>query len=506
MSALRFLGPYLKTAALVAAATALAGIVVWFAPLDSVSAIYMLPVLTAAVRWGTGHAVVAALLGAAMTTLFYPPLFSVLVVKPPQIIDLLTSLVVALTLGQIAGRLRRQMLHATEGEQAIRRVYALSSALAGATDVDAVYRIVADHMSQELNHPAALFATTEAGLLVPVRSPFSDEITRALAERARTSFQKPDATVTTTFHMQGQGNWLLCQLADTGETRAVIAVEVDQTGEGDREHTLARARTLLAEGSRSLERLGLSRILDERRLRQRTNALRDILVESVSHELRTPLAGVLGASSVLAAAPQLKTQPALLSLAAGIEQEARRLDRLIQDVLDLGRIRAGALQPRLDSVDPLDIVNGALDFAAGRLSGHAVRRDFDAELPLVRVDPVLVAQALVNVLENAAKYAPADRAIAISARLEGSAVTIAIRDEGAGLTTGEADMIFERFHRGERHADIAGGSGLGLTIARVFVEACGGRIAAASAGPGLGTTVRVALPAVETGRRQLDDE
>src|SRR6478609_2310252 len=115
-----------------------------FAPLDSVSAIYMLPVLIAAVRYGTGPAVMAALLGALMTTLFYPPLFSVLVFEPPQIIDLTTSLVVALTVGQLAGKLRRQMLQATEREQTIRRIYELSSTLAIAADVEAVYRIVAE--------------------------------------------------------------------------------------------------------------------------------------------------------------------------------------------------------------------------------------------------------------------------------------------------------------------------------------------------------------------------
>lgn len=135
MAVLRSLLPYLKTAAFVAAATALAGVVVWFAPLDSVSAIYMLPVLIAAVRYGTGPAVVAALLGALMTTLFYPPLFSVLVFEPPQIIDLITSLVVALVVGQLAGKLRQQMVQAREDEQTIRRIYELSSALATATDV-----------------------------------------------------------------------------------------------------------------------------------------------------------------------------------------------------------------------------------------------------------------------------------------------------------------------------------------------------------------------------------
>ncbi|QEL21135.1 DUF4118 domain-containing protein [Bosea sp. F3-2] len=507
MAVLRSLLPYLKTAAFVAAATALAGVVVWFAPLDSVSAIYMLPVLIAAVRYGTGPAVVAALLGALMTTLFYPPLFSVLVFEPPQIIDLITSLVVALVVGQLAGKLRQQMVQAREGEQTIRRIYELSSALATATDVDSVYRIVAEQLSQALGRPAALFARAELGQLATVHSPFSREVTDALAERARLTLLSSAApSAASTFALPQNGHWLLCRLTGTDEARAIVAIELDTADGTPHETLMERIRLVLAEGNRSLERLGLSQILEERRLRQRTDALRDILVESVSHELRTPLAGIMGSASVLAASPRLEDQPALLALAGGVEHEAARLDRLIQNVLDLGRIRAGALQPRLDAVDPLDIINNALDVAAVRLSGHAVRRDFGAELPFVRVDPMLVSQALVNVLENAAKYTPEGGAISVSASMEGDAVAVAIHDEGAGLAAGEADMIFERFHRGERHADIAGGSGLGLTIARVFVEACGGHIAAASDGSGLGTTLRLVLPMAKTGRHDLDDE
>lgn len=357
MIARRHLLPYLKTVALVAAATALASFVVWSTPLDSVSAIYMAPVLIAGVRYGTGSAILAALLGALMTSLFYPPLFSPLVFKPAQMIDLVTSLAVALTVGPLVDRQRAQ-----------------------------------------------------------------------------------------------------------------------------------------------------SRILEEHRLRERTDELRDILVESVSHELRTPLAGIMGAASVLTTAPELAGRETLLSLAAGIEQEAGRLDRLIQDVLDLGRIRAGALQPHLDTLDPWDIVNDALATAQERLRGHDVRLEPAESLPLVRVDPALTAQALVNVLENAAKYTPSGGSIHISAQTSLGSVAIAVRDEGAGLEAGETGLIFERFHRGERHADIAGGSGLGLTIARVFVEASGGRIVALSAGPDRGTTLRLILPVAETREGDHDDD
>lgn len=177
-----------------------------------------------------------------------------------------------------------------------------------------------------------------------------------------------------------------------------------------------------------------------------------------------------------------------------IASEAKRLDLRIQNLLDVTRIRSGALQPRFDSIDPADVINAALDSAAERLRERKIERNFGSDLPLVRVDAVLVEQALINILENAGKFAPAGSSIAISASLHGDRLAIDIRDEGPGLDAREAQQVFERFYRGERHADIAEGSGLGLTIAKIFIEANGGKVSALSEGPGRGTTMRVVLP------------
>jgi len=493
MPALRLFLPYLKTLALLAIATAVAGIVVWFAPLDSVSAIYMLPILVSAIRWGTGPAIAAALLGALMTSLFYPPLFSPLVFEPAQMIDLATSLVVALTVGTLAGRMRTEMLRAKQNEGAIRQVYELSSAILAANDVEAVYDAVADHVSEALGQPVALFVPQDRGGFRAARTSLSEEETTALALVVReflTTAGGPD-----TLPLLVLGNrWLLCRIASGQEWHATLALRLSAADTHEYDAAIARMPSLLAEIARSLERLGLSQALAERQLRQRADELRDILVESVSHELRTPLAGIMGSASVLAAVPDLAARPPLGSLATGIEQEARRLDRLIQDVLDLGRIRAGALQPRLDTVDPTDIVNNALDTAADRLRGRGISRSFREPLPLIRVDPVLLAQALVNVLENAAKYSQDGALIRITVERDEASCSITVSDDGPGLDAREAEGIFERFHRGERHADIAGGSGLGLTIARIFVEANGGRIVASSEGPNQGTAMRIDLP------------
>lgn len=499
---------YLKAAGLVAVATVPAVILVVLTPLESVSAIYMLPGLVAAVWYGTGPAVVAAVLGAVVTSLFYPPLLSIEVVRPSQIVDLFISLIVALTIGRLAGHLRSKMLRVREDERQVRQLYGLSSEIAGAGDVAAIYDIVAAHMAEALAREVVLFAASGGQswqaigrqvAAVPVGLP---EAARGFAE-ARGRPGNSDVAVA---DLPTGGRWLLCGLGKPGPLQAVLAVAMGGDNRDPSGEIVASARSILEEGARSLERLGLTRALEERQLRQRTDQLRDILMESVSHELRTPLASILGAASVLSAAPAVLAEPRLSDLSTAIASEAGRLDRRIQNLLDVTRIRAGALQPRFDAVDPADIVNGALDSTVERLAGRKILLALGRDLPFVRVDPVLVEQALINILENAAKFAPDTAPIAIGAGEREGRLAIEVRDEGPGLDRRESEQIFERFHRGERHADIAGGSGLGLSIAKTFVEANGGSIESLSEGPGKGTTMRIWLPLAPLRRAKEGDD
>lgn len=501
---------YLKAAGLVAVATVPAVILVVLTPLESVSAVYILPVLAAAVWYGTGPAVAAALLGAVMTSLFYPPLFSIEVVRPSQIVDLVISLAVALTIGRLAGHLRAQMLRVREDERQVRQLYGLSSEIAGAGDVAAIYDIVAAHMAEALARDVVLFAASGGQSWQAIGHPAAAVPPAVLSEAARSFAEargQPGSLDVAVADLPAGGRWLLCGLGKPGPLQAVLAVAMGGDNHDPSGEIVASARSILEEGARSLERLGLTRALEERQLRQRTDALRDILMESVSHELRTPLASILGSASVLSTAPAVSAEPRLSDLSKAIASEAGRLDRRIQNLLDVTRIRAGALQPRFDELDPADIVNAALDGVAERLGGRKVTLAPARDLPFVRVDPVLVEQALINILENAAKFAPDAAPIAISTGEREGRLAIEVRDEGPGLDRHEAEQIFERFHRGERHADIAGGSGLGLSIAKTFVEANGGSIEPLSEGPGQGTTMRIWLPlAPARGIKEGDDD
>jgi two-component system sensor histidine kinase KdpD len=225
-----------------------------------------------------------------------------------------------------------------------------------------------------------------------------------------------------------------------------------------------------------------------------TDQLRDALIGSVSHELRTPLASILGGASILAETPAVATDARLASLANGIRDEAMRLNNDIQNLLDAARITSQGLKSRHDWTDPTDIINSAIKRIVPRYPNHSIDLKLGIHLPLVNVDPVLVEQALGQIIANAAKFSAAGSTIQVAANVEEGQLIISVRDEGVGLTVEENARLAERFFRGQRHIGKISGSGLGMWIANIFIMSSGGRLEALSSGEGQGTMIRAIFP------------
>ena len=228
---------------------------------------------------------------------------------------------------------------------------------------------------------------------------------------------------------------------------------------------------------------------------KRAEVFRDALIGSVSHELRTPLSSIVSSTFLLANAQAVRHDPQLAALANDVKHEAERLNDDIQNLLDASRITSSGVEPKLQWADVSDIVNAALERKEQRLASHPVALDIQEDLPLAHVDPVLTEQVIGQVLDNAAKYSPPDSPITITGSAASGRVSIAVQDQGVGLTDEELARMWDRFYRSPRHMPQSTGSGLGLWIARAFVSATGGTIEAVSAGKNLGTTVIMNLPA-----------
>ena len=229
-------------------------------------------------------------------------------------------------------------------------------------------------------------------------------------------------------------------------------------------------------------------------MRAETDHLRDALIGSVSHELRTPLAAILGATSVICSSPAVQAEPRIAALAGVVRDEAARLNNDIQNLLDASRISSEGLRPRLEWAEPADIVNSALERCRTKLAGHRIEVQLSDELPLVRVDAVLIEQALGQILDNACKYSAPGSFIKIDGRLDQEHIVVSVTDEGLGLAPDEKVRLGERFFRGSRHLVTISGSGLGLWIASAFLRANGGHFEATSTGERLGSTISIRLP------------
>src|SRR5436190_217176 len=167
--------------------------------------------------------------------------------------------------------------------------------------------------------------------------------------------------------------------------------------------SLVQRNEVLSDAAATLERLDVARALNDARMRSETELLREALIGSVSHELRTPLASILGAATVLTKSAAIAKDERLNSLAGVVRDESERLNNDIQNLLDATRISREQVRPRQEWIEPQDIINSALDRRRRRLSGHDLALDVDANLPFVYVDPVLVEQAFVQMVDNAAK-------------------------------------------------------------------------------------------------------
>jgi two-component system sensor histidine kinase KdpD len=243
-----------------------------------------------------------------------------------------------------------------------------------------------------------------------------------------------------------------------------------------------------------LDRFRLGGEAEMARLLAESEKLSKALLNSISHELRTPISAITTAASTLA---ELKPgHPPTLekTLAGEIQESAARLNRLVGNLLDMTRLESGNVKPRMEWCDVGDLVNVALRRNEKELAGHPLKVTLAKPLPLVRMDFVLIEQALTNLLLNAAAYTGAGTAVEISAAAGPAELALTVADHGPGLPAESLPHVFDKFYRVPGAP--AGGTGLGLSIVKGFVEAHGGRVEARNRDDG-GAQFTIFLP-VET--------
>jgi two-component system, OmpR family, sensor histidine kinase KdpD len=448
---------------------------------------FLIPNFVVAIRWGTAAAVVAAVCCTATLTYFFYSPFYTLDFDPVLVV--IVFLVVSLVLGYLSARIQRDTLRAITSENEIRDLYTFSQRISAAHSPAGIFEAMQQHLETAVGRKVLLFDSI--GTLEERAEQLGDvELPRAVTEAVSGMLA---GTGSAKDIVVDDSAWLVQPVsADTAEF-GVIAVDLGDPVKA-RDELRARVVALVRDAGLSLERLGVARTISEKRSRVETEQFREALIGSVSHELRTPLSSILGASTVLALAPEVAGNAGLEKLAELIHQESERLNLEIENILDASRISGHGLQPKVELAEPADFINAALQRCRNRLTGRVVKVVLPDELVLLRIDLVLMERALGQILDNAGKYSPPDTPISVHGHLEPGQFVISVVDQGAGLDADDHALLGNKFFRGNRHSQVTSGLGLGFWIASAFVAANGGTIEAASEGVNKGMTVTVRLP------------
>jgi two-component system sensor histidine kinase KdpD len=487
------------TLILVATTTALIMAIQSMTRLTHGSVFYLIPVAVAAMRWGIIAATIASVCGAiAASYFFYPPLRSIAITEPQEIVNLSVFMFVAIVISHLATRLKHEASNARQREVDMRDLYDFSRRLAVAFDVSDIHAAIEDHLVAVMQRDVVLFAAARnpSGLKVTRRSATAipPEVYAAVETLAGGNSDDGTGIIA---RAVGQQVWLVQAVSAKNLDFGVIAINLGRDSRERTDNLRVRVSAVLGDATATLERLGVAQAINEATMRSQTEQLRDALIGSVSHELRTPLASIMGAATVISAAPAIAGEPQLKTLVNGVHDEAVRLNNDIQNLLDASRISSDGVHPHKEWADPADIIHSAVDRCRRRFGSRKIVFSLASDLPLVHVDPVLVQQALVQIFDNAAKYSPTTSEIEVAAQTSGERLAITVSDKGTGLTGDEKTKMWNRFFRGERHVATTSGSGLGLWIASAFIVANDGVITATSAGLDRGARVSIELPVAQ---------
>jgi two-component system sensor histidine kinase KdpD len=243
----------------------------------------------------------------------------------------------------------------------------------------------------------------------------------------------------------------------------------------------------------AIERTLLAKEMQDARVEAEAEQLRSALLSTVSHDLRTPLTSISGVASLLEQQPDMPAAKRK-EMAQTIREESERLGRLVTNLLDMSRLEgdAVAVNPEWQSVE--ELVGSAINRVESLIEGRKLEVSIEPDLPLVKVDSVLLEQALVNLLENACRHTPKDSSVMVSSsRLSPTKLGITVSDEGPGIAPADEERIFDKFYR----KATGSGSGLGLAITRGILKAHGGSIRASNL-PGGGAVFSIELPVPAT--------
>ncbi|MEO5337296.1 MAG: sensor histidine kinase KdpD [Magnetospirillum sp. WYHS-4] len=484
---------YLVALAGTVAATGAGFLIDLWLPVANISVAYLMAVLVVAMTVGLRPAVLVSVASfLAFNFFFTEPRYSFAITDTQNILTVVFFLIAAVAVSNMASRLRAQMEAARENAKRTTNLYDFGRRIGAAATLDDVLWAVVHHVASTLRGRSLVLLPGAHGLAIAAGYPPEDQIDEKSVGAAGWAWThgqpagRGSATLPT-------AEWLFLPMKSVSGPVGVLGVRMPEGAETPTPEQTRLLETLADQAAMAIERTNLVADVEAARVATERERLRSALLSSLSHDLRTPLVSIKGAASTLISYGEQLSPDARHDLAQSIEDEAERLNRFVQNLLDMTRLEAGALKPRADWADLRDIVAAAVRRAKRVARSHELRIDIAPDMPLLSLDAVLMEQAFFNLLDNACKYAPAGTLVKVWARRTAAHVAVEICDEGPGIAPEDREKVFDMFYR-VAQSDSQAGTGLGLAICRGIVEAHGGTIHVESGLHGSGTCIVVHLP------------
>ena len=456
---------------------------------NALDMIYLVPVIASATWLGLRPALVTSMLAAlAYNFFFLPPIYTLTIQDPNNIVVFLVLGSVGIAAAQMAGRLRREANVGARTAAENAAIAAFGQRLGAVADEGGTARATCEEVAALLGVATQVLGPADHG--APPRriaafppDPMMSPVDIAAAEWALSSGE-PAGRGTSTL---AAADWQFHALKTSLGIMAVLGIYAQHSGQPLPPDRRVLFATLLGQAALAHERLQLEQEARRATVLQQRDDLRATLIAALGHDLRTPLTGVVAAAEALAReypdAPDAKT----------LRHQAKRLQRLFADLVEMTRIEGGSLEVRHEAVDLTDAVAAAAHDLRSELAGHRLLLAVPPSLPLVTADPRMLHHVLVNLLDNAAKYAPAGTEIRLEGQRLPAGLSLTIMDEGPGLPPGEEALLFERFAR-VKGDDRQGGTGLGLAIVKGFADAMGLAVTAANRNDAAGSRFVLTWP------------
>lgn len=489
----------------VAASVLLCAVLEYWLPVSvsSFSLIFLSAVLVIAVRTALAPALTTAVLGfLAYNYFFTEPRYTFEITRPDELVAVTLFLFMGLAGGNLANRIRRQVSALQATNEQSRKLLLLNERLSATTDPAALRRTATDTVAELTGVPVCIAVRNDTNARPEIASiSHGDSAPDEATCRQMLAAGHEDGGDGVHVEAQGHTRWYAVPLIAGDRDHGALAFRLDRL---DHEPVAAELQLLAAYASQiaqALTRTGLTASLEEARVAEETERLRAALLSSVSHDLRTPLASMIGAASSLRDLESGLTESDKRELLDSVLDEGHRLDRYIENLLDMTRLGHGAFRLERDWVAPADLIAAAIRRTREQFPGLDIVHEVPPDPPLLYVHSALVEQAIFNVLENAARFSPAGRPVEIRVAVEGNELAIRITDEGQGIPEAERARVFDMFFSGADSDGQRYGSGLGLAICHGMLAAHGGSVQAYSGTAGCGTTIEMRLPIVTTAEK-----